>query len=241
MPLKVFSWKNQELSLFLSFEEEKVFSTPIFLKMNKIALEIKGLMYSESQSGAYVLILGDKHSMRRLPIVIGNSEAQSIALGLEETKNTRPLTHDLFKKFAETYGIDLMEVVITRFREGVFYAMLVCKQGDDITMIDARPSDAIALAVRFGCPISAYESVMDEASIEMEEVKDLDGDSSHDAADTSDEDDGTFGSSIDDFLSQYETLDNLTLEQLQQLLQMAIDEENYEKAAELRDLINSKL
>lgn len=208
--------------------------------MNKIALEIKGLLYSESQSGAYVLILGDKHSMRRLPIVIGNNEAQAIALGLEDNKGSRPLTHDLFKKFAENYGVELMEVVITRFREGIFYAMLVCKQGDEINMIDARPSDAIALAVRFKCPMSVYENVMEEAGIEMDEVKDMEAASDEQAPDETDDMASTLGGSIDDFLSQYETLDNLTLDQLQKLLQMAIDEEDYEKAAELRDLINAK-
>jgi hypothetical protein len=228
------------MSLLLSFEGEKRFSLPIFLKMNKIALEIKGLLYSESQSGAYVLILGDKHSMRRLPIVIGNSEAQAIALGMEDMKGSRPLTHDLFKKFAETYGVELMEVVITRFREGVFYAMLVCKQGDELAMIDARPSDAIALAVRFNCPIAAYENVMEEAGIEMDEVKDMEAAPEDEAGQGPDEDEGSLGSSLDDFLTQYERLDNLSVDQLQKLLQMAIDEEDYAKAAELRDLINSK-
>lgn len=208
--------------------------------MNKIALEIKGLLYSESQSGAYVLILGDKHSMRRLPIVIGNNEAQAIALGMEGNQGSRPLTHDLFKKFAETYGVELMEVVITRFREGLFYAMLVCKQGDEINMIDARPSDAIALAVRFNCPMSVYENVMEEAGIEMDEVKDMEASAEEDDTDETSDSTSALGGSIDDFLSQYETLDNLTLDQLQKLLQMAIDEEDYEKAAELRDLINSK-
>jgi len=208
--------------------------------MNKIALEIKGLLYSESQSGAYVLILGDKHSMRRLPIVIGNNEAQAIALGMEGNQGSRPLTHDLFKKFAETYGVELMEVVITRFREGLFYAMLVCKQGDEINMIDARPSDAIALAVRFNCPMSVYENVMEEAGIEMDEVKDMEASAEEEDADETSDSTSALGGSIDDFLSQYETLDNLTLDQLQKLLQMAIDEEDYEKAAELRDLINSK-
>jgi bifunctional DNase/RNase len=207
--------------------------------MNKIALEIKGLLYSESQSGAYVLILGDKHSTRRLPIVIGNNEAQSIALGLEDTPSSRPLTHDLFKRFAEHYSVELLEVVITRFREGVFYAMLVCKQGDDISMIDSRPSDAIALAVRFHCPISAYENVMEEAGIEMDEVKDMEGNPDDKDKEPLESDD-TLGGSIDEFLNKYETLENLTLDQLQQLLQMAIDEENYEKAAELRDIINEK-
>ena len=192
--------------------------------MNKITLEIKELLYSQSSSGAYVLILGDKHSMRRLPIVIGANEAQSIALGMEGEQTSRPLTHDLFKKFAEQYGVELIEVVITRFLEGVFYAMLICKQGDDITMIDSRPSDAIALAVRFNCPISAYENVMNEAGIEMEEVKDMDSVTEQEPFEEATED----------------TLENLTVEQLQKLLQMAIDEENYEKAAELRDLINAK-
>ena len=192
--------------------------------MNKITLEIKELLYSQSSSGAYVLILGDKHSMRRLPIVIGANEAQSIALGMEGEQTSRPLTHDLFKKFAQQYSVELIEVVITRFLEGVFYAMLICKQGDDITMIDSRPSDAIALAVRFNCPISAYENVMNEAGIEMDDVKDMDPTAEPEPLEETAED----------------TLENLTVEQLQKLLQMAIDEENYEKAAELRDIINSK-
>lgn len=192
--------------------------------MNKITLEIKELLYSQSSSGAYVLILGDKHSMRRLPIVIGANEAQSIALGMEGEQTSRPLTHDLFKKFAQQYNVELIEVVITRFLEGVFYAMLICKQGDDITMIDSRPSDAIALAVRFNCPISAYENVMNEAGIEMDDVKDMDPTTEPESLEEADED----------------TLENLTVDQLQKLLQMAIDEENYEKAAELRDIINSK-
>ena len=201
---------------------KKILFQPIVLKMNKITLEIKELLYSQSSSGAYVLILGDKHSMRRLPIVIGSNEAQSIALGMEEEQHSRPLTHDLFKKFAEQYGVELIEVVITRFLEGVFYAMLICKQGEDITMIDSRPSDAIALAVRFHCPISAYESVMNDAAIEMDDVKDMDT-----PPESEEPEEPT------------DTLDNLTVEQLQKLLQMAIDEENYQKAAELRDRINA--
>ena len=191
--------------------------------MNKVALEITDLMYSQSSSGAYVLILADKHSKRRLPIVIGANEAQSIAMGLEGNQPSRPLTHDLFKRFALNYDIDLKEVVITRFLDGVFYAMLVCKQGEDFSMIDARPSDAIALAVRFNCPISAYENVMNEAGIEMEEVKDMDSSSEPAPEEETPED----------------TLDNLNVEQLQKLLQLAIEEENYEKAAELRDRINA--
>ena len=191
--------------------------------MNKIALEIKELMYSQSSSGAYVLILGDTRSKRRLPIVIGASEAQAIALGLEGNQPSRPLTHDLFRQFALHYDVNLIEVVLTRFLDGVFYATLICKQGDDISMIDARPSDAIALAVRFNCPISAYESVMQEAGIEMEDP-DLEMDTT---AEPEEADPG-------------DHLESLSVEQLQQLLDLAVEEENYEKAAELRDLIKSK-
>ena len=192
--------------------------------MNKVTLEIKELLYSQGSSGAYVLIMEDKTSRRQLPIVIGTSEAQSIALGLEGNQPSRPLTHDLFKRFALNYDVDLTEVVITRFLDGVFYATLICKQGEDISMIDARPSDAIALAVRFGCPISAYESVMQEAGIETE---DLDKVEEPDPEPTEE--------------AQSDNLEDLSVEQLQQLLDLAIEEENYEKAAEIRDLINAEL
>lgn len=192
--------------------------------MNKVTLEIKELLYSQGSSGAYVLIMEDKTSRRQLPIVIGTSEAQSIALGLEGNQPSRPLTHDLFKRFALNYDLDLTEVVITRFLDGVFYATLICKQGDDISMIDARPSDAIALAVRFGCPISAYESVMQEAGIETEDLDKVEEPNPEPTEDV-----------------KSDNLEDLSVEQLQQLLDLAIEEENYEKAAELRDLINSKL
>ena len=197
----------------------------ISLKMNKVTLEIEELLYGQGSSDSYVLVLGDPKSQRRLPIVIGTSEAQAIAMGLEDNQPSRPLTHDLFKRFALHYDVDLAEVVITRFLDGVFYATLICKQGDEISMIDARPSDAIALAVRFNCPISAYENVMNEAGIEMKEVED---------AETSDT------SEPESPQTSPEDLESLTVEQLQQLLDIAIEEENYEKAAELRDIINSK-
>lgn len=192
--------------------------------MNKVTLEIKELLYSQGSSGAYVLIMEDKTSRRQLPIVIGTSEAQSIALGLEGNQPSRPLTHDLFKRFALNYDVDLTEVVITRFLDGVFYATLICKQGDDISMIDARPSDAIALAVRFGCPISAYESVMQEAGIETEDLDKVEEPNPEPTEE-----------------SQSDNLEDLSVEQLQQLLDLAIEEENYEKAAEIRDLINAEL
>ena len=194
--------------------------------MNKVSLEIIGLTYSESSTGAYVLILGDKNSQRRLPIVIGSAEAESIAVGIEKHKNGRPHTHDLFLRFAHEFGIEIMEVVINRFRDGVYYAMLVCKQGDDLTMIDARPSDAIAIAVRIGCEIYAYESVMEEAGIIMEDMEKQDDNETNDNLINK----GTSKTS----------LDMLDLEVLEDLLQDAIDSEDYQKAAEIRDEINRR-
>ena len=194
--------------------------------MNKVSLEIVGLTYSESSTGAYVLILGDKNSQRRLPIVIGSAEAESIAVGIEKHKNGRPHTHDLFIRFAREFGIEVMEVVINRFRDGVYYAMLVCKQGDDLTMVDARPSDAIAIAVRLGCEIYAYESVMEEAGIIMDDME-------KDTPDTNEE-------SIINKGTSKTSLDLLDLETLEVLLQDAIDNEDYQKAAQIRDEINRR-
>lgn len=188
--------------------------------MNKIALEIKGLMFSNSQTGAYVLILSDRNSRRSLPIVIGGTEAQAIAAGIENIKGNRPLTHDLFNKFAYTFQIQLKEVIISRFHEGVFYATLVCEHLGELTMLDARPSDAIALAVRSGCSISAYESVMEEAGVIMDE-KDL-----------MDDDD-----IFEDLENASDDPDQDDLAKLESMLRKAIEMEDYEKAAILRDEI----
>ncbi len=189
-------------------------------------MEIVGLTYSESSTGAYVLILGDKNSQRRLPIVIGSAEAESIAVGMEKHKNGRPHTHDLFLRFAHEFGIEIMEAVICRFRDGVFYAILICKQGDELTMIDARPSDAIAIAVRAGCEIYAYETVMDEAGIIMDDME---------KPSVDDNDDEPINIGVDK-----SNLDLLTIEELEELLQEAIDNEDYQKAAEIRDEINRR-
>ena len=194
--------------------------------MNKVNLEIVGLTYSESSTGAYVLILGDKNSQRRLPIVIGSAEAESIAVGMEKHKNGRPHTHDLFLRFAHEFGVEIMEAVICRFRDGVFYAILICKQGDELTMIDARPSDAIAIAVRAGCEIYAYETVMDEAGIIMD---DMEKEDTEEPAETP----------INIGKAQT-SLDLLDMDTLEDLLQEAIDNEDYQKAAEIRDEINRR-
>lgn len=194
--------------------------------MNKVNLEIVGLTYSESSTGAYVLILGDKLSQRRLPIVIGSAEAESIAVGIEKHKNGRPHTHDLFLRFAHEFGVEIMEVVINRFRDGVYYAMLVCKQGDDLTMVDARPSDAIAIAVRTGCEIYAYETVMDEAGIIMEDI---------DKPTATEPEEAPINKGV-----SATSLDMLNLEALEEMLQEAIDNEDYQKAAQIRDEINRR-
>ena len=193
--------------------------------MNKVRVEIIGLTYSESSTGAYVLILGDKNSPRRLPIVIGSNEAQAIAMGIERQQNSRPLTHDLLLKFASTFNVKILEVVINRFRDGVFYAMLVCQQGNEMVLIDARPSDAIALAVRLGCEIYAYENVLEEAGIIMDDMNE------NDSSDQS----GSINKVQDE-----PDMDLLTVSELEDLLQRAIDEEDYQKAAQIRDEIKRR-
>lgn len=195
--------------------------------MNKVSLEIVGLTYSESSTGAYVLVLGDKNSQRKLPIVIGSAEAESIAVGIDRQRGGRPLTHDLFLRFAKEFDVEIKEVVINRFREGVYYAMLVCQQGNDITMVDARPSDAIALAVRVGCDIYAYETVMQEASIIMEDIE-------------QESPDDTDSENIINKVQGETDYDLLTLHELEDLLQEAIDDEDYIKAARIRDEINGR-
>lgn len=196
--------------------------------MNKVGLEIIGLTYSESSTGAYVLFLGDKNSQRRLPIVIGNAEAESIAVGIDKQRGGRPLTHDLFLRFAREFGVEIKEVVINRFREGVYYAMLVCQQGNDLTMVDARPSDAIAIAVRCGCDIYAYESVMEEAGVVMDDTE-------------QEEAKGPEENPFDiNKVASEANFDQLTVNELEELLQEAIDNEDYQRAAKIRDEINGR-
>ena len=195
--------------------------------MDKVRLEIIGLTYSESSTGAYVLILGEKPGLRRLPIVIGGPEADAIAIGIEGAKSSRPLTHDLLLNFAKEFNVRILEVVINRFRDGVYYAIIVCEHGNDLVTIDARPSDAIALAVRLGCNISAYESVMQEAGIIMDDME------------VTDEEPEAENLTINKVQGET-TLDMLTLNELENLLQEAIDNEDYEKAARIRDEINGR-
>jgi bifunctional DNase/RNase len=194
-------------------------------KMEKVRLEIIGMSYSQSQSGAYALILGEKDGKRRLPIIIGGFEAQSIAIELENIKTPRPLTHDLFKTMAESFDIRISEVIISKFSEGVFYAMLLCSDGNKEVEIDSRTSDAIALALRFGCPVYTYESIMIAASILMEE----------DQENIKSED-----SSEDENPTEEASYTEYSLEELNQMLQSSIEKEEYEKAVRIRDEIKKR-
>ena len=191
--------------------------------MKKIELNIKGLSYSQAQSNSYALVLGETHGKRRLPIVIGHYEAQAIALEIEKMKPSRPLTHDLFYNFAKAFGINIIEVQITRFYEGIFYATLLCDNGISVQEIDSRTSDAVALSIRFHCPIYTTEDIMSQAGILFEE---------EDAADESTEE-----TSADDFPGYFR---NLTLQELETELQQAVDDEDYERASLIRDEIRKR-
>ena len=193
--------------------------------MEKIKLEIAGMSYSQSQSGAYALILKEILGIRRLPIIIGGFEAQAIAVELEKMKPSRPLTHDLFKNFMVHYNITLKEVIIDQFKHGVFHAKLVCQLANSESLIDARTSDAIALAIRFGCPMYTYEKIMSEAGVAMDEKATV-------------EDAGSKDLDEEDELSE-EYVD-LSDEELEELLQKAIDAEDYEKASEIRDELKKR-
>ena len=191
--------------------------------MEKIRLEIVGMSYSQSQSGAYALILGEVKGKRRLPIIIGGFEAQAIAVELEKMKPTRPLTHDLFKSFADTYLVQLKEVIIDQFKQGVFHAKLVCVQNNVESLIDSRTSDAVALAIRFKCPVYTYEKIMAEAGMIMDENA------------SSPE---TLTSPVEE--SSDSTFDEYTLGELEEMLEKAVENEDYEKASTIRDEIRKR-
>ena len=195
--------------------------------MSKVRLDVIGLSYSQNnQNGTYALVLAESGGTRRLPIIIGGYEAQAIAIALEKMGPTRPLTHDLFKDFADRFSIALNEVFIHHLSEGVFYAKLICQFETTTQEIDARTSDAIALAVRFLCPIYTTETILLKAGIVFEEKQNDDSDS-----DTQDS-------------HQTETkepsLQNKSTEELTDLLKEALDEEQYETASRIRDILNQR-
>ena len=192
--------------------------------MKKIKLEILGISYSQSQSGAYALILGEEGEKRRLPIIIGSFEAQAIAIELEKMKPSRPLTHDLFRNFANTFNISVTEVTIYKFNEGIFYAKLICFDGIKEVEIDSRTSDAVAIAVRFKCPIYTHESILKAAGIVLQDEPPTASAEPEAQAEEKSE----------------EPYAAKTLKELEGLLMAAIDVEAYERASKIRDEINRR-
>ncbi len=191
--------------------------------MDKIKLEIVGISNSQTQTGAYALILGESNGKRRLPIIIGGFEAQAIAIELENMHPNRPLTHDLFRSFAQTFDISLTEVIINKFQDGVFYAQLICHTDDGPKVIDSRTSDAVALAVRFKCPVYTYEQVMSTAGILIEEEPLQEKPEPVPTA-------GEKGSEFQRF----------TIDELKQLLDEAVTKEEFERASKIRDEIQKR-
>jgi bifunctional DNase/RNase len=192
--------------------------------MKKIELEIVALSHSITQTHSYAVVLGEVNGLRRLPIVIGGFEAQAIAVALEKMHPSRPLTHDLMKNFMNAFGVDLQEIIICDLQEGIFYSKLVCVSENDTVEIDSRTSDALALAVRFGCPIYTYENILESAGILMEDSG---------KKKKSDEPTVTETVSTDD-------LKTLSLDELNTLLNDVLEQEDYIRAIAIRDEINSR-
>ncbi|WP_452223341.1 bifunctional nuclease domain-containing protein [Lacinutrix chionoecetis] len=206
--------------------------------MSLVRLKIKGISYSQTQNGAYALILNEVDGERKLPIVIGAFEAQSIAIALEkEISPPRPLTHDLFKNFADRFDIVVKQVIIHKLVDGVFYSSLICERDKIEEIIDARTSDAIALALRFQAPIFTYKNILDKAGIYLKV------DPNKDENEEEQEEDSIL---VEDILNEeleFTTEDDYkshTLEELNSLLEEAVANENYEKAAKIRDEISKR-
>jgi len=196
--------------------------------MKKIKLDIVGLSYSQTQSGAYALVLGEVNGRRRLPIIIGSFEAQAIAIEIEKMTPSRPLTHDLFKNFAQAYNITIQEIIIYNLVDGIFYSKLICSDGKKVIEIDARTSDAIAMAVRFDCAIYTYEFILSTAGIVIEGNDFVYLENMSDAAEEKAVTAATTG------------FGSLSVDELKTKLQEALTEEAYEKAAKIRDELNRR-
>ena len=199
--------------------------------MKLVELKIKGISYSETQSGAYALILSEVNGNRKLPIIIGGYEAQAIAIGLEkEIKPSRPLTHDLFEEFANTFEIKIQKVIIHKLVDGVFFSNIICESNHNEHSLDARTSDAIALAVRFKIPVFTYESILKIAGFSSKKITKTD--------DCEDIIINTDKNSKKNILPN--NLENLSMPKLKILLKKLVTDEEYEKAARIRDLISKK-
>ncbi len=197
------------------------------MSSKKLELEIVALSHSVTQSHSYAVVLGEVSGVRKLPIVIGGFEAQAIAVALENMQPTRPLTHDLMKNMLIAFDIKLMEVIIHRIHEGIFYAKLICQSPTDTIEIDSRTSDALALAVRFDTPIYTYEGILDTAGLQMDEsIPKIQGSEEKRVK-------SKVPSSQTDLMS-------MSVSDLQKMLQDVLDKEDYIRAAQIRDEINSR-
>ncbi len=204
--------------------------------MKKVELEIVALSHSITQTHSYAVVLGEVDGLRRLPIVIGGFEAQAIAVALERMQPSRPLTHDLFANFMDTFGIELTEVIIYKLEEGVFFAKLICRNSDIITEIDSRTSDALALAVRANCRIYTYENIIDAAGLFLENEENVEPAASA----TGKSQDVPVGGKSSRTSSSDPDMKRMTLEELNQLLQTVLEQEDYVRAIHIRDEINSR-
>ncbi len=206
--------------------------------MDKIELEILGLSSSQSQTGSFALVLGEVTGKRRLPIIIGMFEAQAIAIEIEKISPNRPMTHDLFKSFAENFEFELKEIVISDLKEGVFFAKMICTNGVREVEIDSRPSDAIAIGLRFDVPIYTHEYIMSEAGIvlsESDEEEELEGEGKSTKAEGEESEQGS-----KEVKGEQVPLNEMSLDQLNNLMNDAIGKEDYEYAAKIRDELNKR-
>ncbi|BDQ11733.1 bifunctional nuclease family protein [Sediminibacterium sp. TEGAF015] len=196
--------------------------------MKKIELEIVALSHSITQTHSYAVVLGEVNGLRRLPIVIGGFEAQAIAVALENMHPSRPLTHDLMKNFMNAFGVELQEIIINDLQEGIFYSKLVCYTDNDTVEIDSRTSDALALAVRFGCPIFTYDTILESAGIALEEggtpKPKMEAVGVEEPASSSDRSD----------------LSSLNIEELNLLLNEVLEQEDYIRAIAIRDELKKR-
>lgn len=203
------------------------------MDMRKIELDIVALSHSVTQSHNYAVVLGEQDGTRRLPIVIGGFEAQAIAVAMERMTPNRPLTHDLFKNALETFTIDLKEIVINNLLDGIFYARLVCEKNGEIFEIDSRTSDALAMAVRFNCPIYTYEFILDAAGVVLEETEEEEGAGEKAPA-------GKSARRRRKRPAKGAALSTYSVDDLNKLLEEVLAKEDYEQAAKIRDEINRR-
>jgi uncharacterized protein len=199
--------------------------------VNKLKLEILGLSSSQSQTGSFALVLGEVEGNRRLPIIIGMFEAQAIAIEIEKISPNRPMTHDLFKAFATNFHFTIEEIIISDLKEGVFFAKIICTDGLKKMEVDARPSDAIAIGLRFDSPIFTYENILAEAGIVLTDEADDEPEVKPEPKTRVKK--GEASKSQDDYK-------NLSVDKLNELLKDAIDKEDYEKAAKIRDELSKR-